>query len=341
MDTVYCGLDVGSSTCHLVGIDGEGEVVVDMMVPTSQTSLVAAVQAVPGEAHVHLEATDLAGSVRRIVKAHVARVVVGHPTTNAWIAKDSHKNDRRDAHKLARLLRMGEVHEVYYPDDERRAVFRQVVQHYDDLAVQQARVKNKIKARLRAQGVIARGSRVYGEAGRGEVLAEVASPAARTMIEQLYGVLDETLAQREAAKELMAREARRYPEVARFGKVPGVGIVGACRFSAYVQNPHRFSSKRKLWRYCCLAITDRRSDGKRLGRQRLDRSGNRRLKDMSHKAFQAAMRCRDDNLFKRSYRQALERTRNETHARLTTQRKILAVLRAMWINGTEYQEAAG
>lgn len=113
--------------------------------------------------------------------------------------------------------------------------------------------------------------------------------------------------------------------------------MGAVRFSAYIQTPHRFSSKRKLWRSCRLGITDRSSDGKRRGPQRLDRPGHGRVKDLSRKALLCALRTRSDNAFKRAYHQTLERTRNTGHARLTTQRKILAVLRAIWKGGIEYQ----
>lgn len=118
-------------------------------------------------------------------------------------------------------------------------------------------------------------------------------------------------------------------------------MIGAARFAAYIQTPHRFSSKRKLWRYCRLGITERSSDGKRLGPRRLDRTGLGCLKDVSRKAFMGALRTRSDNAFKRSYQQTLARTHNATHARLTTQRKILAVLRAMWKGGTVYQDNKG
>jgi len=110
-------------------------------------------------------------------------------------------------------------------------------------------------------------------------------------------------------------------------------LIGAARFSASIQTPDRFSSKRKLWRYCRLGITERSSDGKRLGPKRLDHTGLGRLKDVSRKAFISALHTRSDNAFKRSYQRALARTHNATHARLTTQRKILAVLRAMWKGG--------
>ncbi len=123
--------------------------------------------------------------------------------------------------------------------------------------------------------------------------------------------------------------------------MPGVGIIGVARFSAYIQPPHRFSSKRKLWHYCRLGITERSSEGKPLGRKRLEQAGNGRLKDLSRKAFNGALHTRADNAFKRTYRQALARTHDAPHARLTPQRKLLAVLRALWKGGTLYQDDKG
>jgi hypothetical protein len=115
-------------------------------------------------------------------------------------------------------------------------------------------------------------------------------------------------------------------------------LIGAARFSAYIQTPHRFSSQRKLWRYCRLGITERSSEGKRLGPKRLDQTGHGRLKDVARKAFIRALHTRREDAFKRSYQQTLARTHNATHARLTTQRKILAMLRAIGKGGTVYQD---
>jgi hypothetical protein len=57
---------------------------------------------------------------------------------------------------------------------------------------------------------------------------------------------------------------------------------------------------------------------------------------VSRKAFEAAMRERKDNGFKRAYQRALETTQDATHARLTVQRKIVSTLRAMWLTMTPY-----
>ncbi|MCA1603047.1 MAG: IS110 family transposase [Acidobacteria bacterium] len=120
-----------------------------------------------------------------------------------------------------------------------------------------------------------------------------------------------------------------------------MGPIGACRFSAYVQTPHRFSSKRKLWRYCRLSVSFRSSDGKPLRYPKLDRAGCGRLKDVSRKAFEAARQTKEGNSFKRAYSEALERTHNETHARLSVQRKIVSTLRAMWLTMSPYRAGFG
>ena len=163
----------------------------------------------------------------------------------------------------------------------------------------------------------------------------------RTAILQLYEVLDQTVAAQAAAHHLMISAARAFPEVALLRTAPGVGLIGASRFVAYVQTPHRFSSKRKLWRYCRLGVSHRTSDGKPLRHAQLDRTVGGRLKDVTRKAFEVAVRARTDNSFKRAYEEALERTHNATHARLTVQRKIVSTLRAMWLTGTPYQATVG
>ena len=344
MVKVYAGLDAGSSSCHLVGTDVHGEVMHDKKFMTSERNLVSAFESLPGKVHVHLEASGMAGWIQRVLRErvrHVVRVLVSHPKSNAWIAKDPLKSDRVDAYKLAELLRTGHPREVYYAQEDHRTFFKQVVQHYDDVTDQETKIKLKIKARLRAQGVLRKGNAVYTREGREEALAKVVSPAVREAIGQLYEILDHTLEAQKKALHLMRREARRYPEIARFREVPGVGVILACRFSAYIQTPHRFSSKRKLWRYCRLGVTNRSSDGKPLGRKALDRNGNGRLKDFSRKAFNGASRTLTDNAFSRAYRASLSRTHDKTHARLSTQRKIVATLLAMWKGGTHYKDDTG
>lgn len=339
MNKVYVGLDLGSSQCQLVALTAAGQLLSQQRFATSESNLRRAVMQLEGEVHVHLEAGELAVWSCEVIKPLVARVVIGDPRHNAWIAKDPNKNDRIDGYKLADLLRLGRVHEVYYEADQSRRAFKLLVQHYEDLVREQTRLKNKLKSRLRVQGLIRRGQRVYSEQGRQQTLAEINSPQLRQTLEQLYQLLEQTSAQRQASERLLAQAAKQFPEIARFREVPGVGLICAARFCAYLQTPYRFSSKRKLWRYARLGVAQQSSDGKALTRPRLDKtSGCGALKDVSRKIFEAALRRKADNAFKRAYQASLLRTHHPTHARLSVQRKIIAVLRAIWISGAHYSD---
>lgn len=237
---------------------------------------------------------------------------------------------------------MKRVHPVYYPDDRARRDFKQLVQHYDDLTAQQVALKAMIKSRFRTQGVIVHNSSPFTEKGFKQTLARVTAAEIRGAILQLYRVLAHTLEVREQARAVMLKASRKFPEVKLFQEgVPGIGPIGAARFSAYVQTPHRFSNKRKLWRYCRLGISYRSSDGKLLSHPKLDRAGCGLLKDVARKAFQGALQSKTDNQFKRAYEQALASTHDKTHARLTVMRKIVSVLRAMWLTNSPYQDELG
>jgi len=59
------------------------------------------------------------------------------------------------------------------------------------------------------------------------------------------------------------------------------------------------------------------------------------------KSREAARRTKKDNSFKRFYEQSLDNTKNAVHARLSTQRKILVTLRAMWQANQPYRDDGG
>jgi transposase len=345
METVYTGLDAGSSSCKMVTTNEDGKPVQFSEFMTAEANLIRAAKEIPGRAVVHLEASELAGWIRGILrreKRTVQRVIVSDPKLNAWIAKDPRKNDKVDAFKLAELARMGRFNEVYYPDEEGRAEFKILVQHYERLTRQAVRVKLQIKSCLRLHGVIVKNKKLFSKEGRVPVLNEVSSEVPHKMLRQHYAVMDSVLKQRKEAAQLIRRESRKYPEIALLSEIPGVKGILAARFSAYVQNPHRFRNRKRLFRYCCLGIVDRSSDDKPLGHQRLDRQGNGSLKDLSRKVFMVACkRCKKDNAFRRFYEKSLEATRDEKHARLSTQRKILNVMWTMWRNNQHYDDSRG
>ena len=210
MEALYAGLDVGSTFMHLVAVTDTGEVAFDRRFATDREKLCEVIDSLSGEVQVHVEASTLAGCIRRLLltRANVKRVVVGHPKSSAWIAKDPLKNDRLDALKLAQLLRMGQVHEVYYPNEAHRETFKRIVQNSDRITGQVVRIKNQIKARFWAEGVWVQGNDLYGVRGRGSHVAQVSSAAAREDLQHQYELLDETVKIQKKARALMMKEER-------------------------------------------------------------------------------------------------------------------------------------
>src|SRR5215813_7066284 len=114
MQTVYVGLDLGSSKFQQVVINSQGSVLENRSFLTSALTLRQAFADLSGEIQVHLEAGELAPWAATIISPLVQRVVCSHPQSNAWIAKDADKCDRIDAFKLADLLRLNRFKEVQY-----------------------------------------------------------------------------------------------------------------------------------------------------------------------------------------------------------------------------------
>ena len=103
-------------------------------------------------------------------------------------------------------------------------------------------------------------------------------------------------------------------------------------FSAIIEEPARFRNKQQLRKYSQLGITDRSSDGKPLGYQRLDRRGNHELKNLSYHAWRTACKSTTGpNAIKSFYQASRQRTHDVRHARLNTQRKILEALWLIWL----------
>lgn len=285
-----------------------------------------------------LEECELAWWAWSCLRGRIAAVEVCDPRRNRWIFQDAVKSDEVDAEKLSEIRRLGCYRVVHQPQTEDLAAFKKLVSHYQKLTQEQAGLKCQIRARLRREGIFTSGSSLFDPDEREEYLKLVKHPVVRGVLAEQLELLDHVLEIQGRALRRVRRGARRLPIVKMLQEVPGVGAILASVFVAYIQTPHRFKSRRQLWRYCRLGVSERSSDGKRLGRKRLDRRGVGCMKALSRTAFIAALRCRDDNALQRFYRASLQRTGNPTHARLNTQRKLLSIMWSMWRNGTEYQD---
>ena len=322
----YLSMDVHARNCVLGDMDGNGIFRGNRSFITCENNIINTLKAVKAKKkYLVMEAGPLSNWAAQVANDHVTEAIICDPRKNALIYKSSNKRDKVDTKKLCRLLRLGEYKAVYRPENDQRAIFKAAVQHYLDLRDQLIALKHKIKATYRQWGLIDVFTHsLYSTIGRGRFLNQLQHHPIKLQLKRLYDLMDHTSDTKQAAEKSMIALGRNYPEINEFKKIAGMGPIGAHTFDAYIQTPHRFAKRSRLWRYCRLGIVDCTSDGKPLGYKRLDKSGVGELKALSYRAFISAMKS--DNEVKRFYLNSLQRTYNRKHARLNTQRKILSVM---------------
>lgn len=335
---VYMAIDAHARHCVQGCMNARGEFQRTWTFKTGERELISHVKEVDaGIKILAIEEGTLTYWIAQTIRSYVTDLFIADPKQNPSISKNAMKGDKVDVRQLCRLLRLGELHRVYHPVDDERAIFKATVQQYIDFRNQESNLKRKLKSKFRGWGVQdIDGTRIYNVKKRDSFLCQIKQDAVRNQIKRLFVMLDVALKMQKLTLKEALCLAKKYPEIQEFKKIPGVGDIGSLVFDAYIQTPARFTYKSPLFRYCQLAVTDRSSDNKPLGFKRLDRAGNSELKAMSYRSYNAAMRIKRENEVRTFYEKSLQITRNPVRARLNTQRKIISVMHGIWRKGEKY-----
>jgi transposase len=331
--SVYAALDLHSARSVLGSMDHDGNWRGWSRFPTDAEHLTGQVRALGGTGVcLTLEASSLTRWAAGLVRPLVERLVICDPRHNRLIAGDSSKNDEQDVSNLCLLLRIHRLQEVWMGEDRQRQIHRELVYELLNWRDAQRELKALLKARYRQWGVLrVEGTGVFSRTLRERYLGQLPGEEERRMLLRVYAQHDHAIDQWKNTLREVRRVGRQFWEVGEFKKIPGIGVIGAHVFSAIIEDPARFATRQKLIKYARLSITDRSSDGKPLGYQRLERRGHRELKTLSYHAWRTACRSTTrENPVQRFYRASLERTHDVRHARLNTQRKLLAAMWQMW-----------
>lgn len=333
---IYAAVDLHSSNSVLGSMDHDGKSLGRTHFVTRADTLKAEVMELGSKhrrpVHLTLEASPLSRWAAQIVRPLVQRLVICEPRHNRYIHGNPTKCDEADVDGMCLLLRLNKLKEVWMGSDRTREIYRALVYELLNWRDAQRELKALIKARYRGWGVLKlNGLKVFSKILREEYLEQLPGEEERRMLLRIYAQHDHAMAQWKETLQEIERVGREFWEVREFERIPGVGPIAAHVFSAIIERPERFATKFKLFKYSQLGITDRTSDNKPLGYQRLDRRGNRELKNLSYHAWRTACKSTTGpNAIKRFYQASKGRT-TVRHARLNTQRKILEAMWQIWL----------
>jgi transposase len=335
---VFIAIDLHSKHSMIGYMNENGEYIDQRQVQTSPKNLINQIVAIPAAyKQLTIEQGNMTFAMAEHLCAYVDKLIVCDPTHNRLISGNANKNDRLDTFRLCKLLRLGELKQVWRPKHMgKRRLFYGQVKEYQRITKMLSAQKNQLQAQLRHWGINVDMCKKHYQ-NPDLLLKQIPREALAGQIARKINFIGLIEDQKVGQFKLVRQTGSGFWEIKEFQKMPGIGPVGAHVFSAYIQTPHRFSGRSQLMRFCQLGVRKRSSDGRGLKSERLDKAGHGCLKYHSHIAWKSALKSANE--VSRFYRDSLERTGKETNARLNTQRKILTVLWSLWKHNRTYQPA--
>lgn len=264
---IHVGLDVHSKSVAMATLERGDEKPTTVVIPNDPKALRRAFAKLTGRGEIRCcyEAGPCGYEVWRLLAEMGVECAVVAPALIPAKPGDRVKTDRRDATKLVRLFRAGELTGIRVPTPEEEAV-RDLVRAREDVR------KELVAARHRLGKFLLRHGRIYGE-GRNWTdrywswlrKQRFEEPAARFTFEH-YQLQVHHLEERRAdlERELAAVAATEpYREaVDRLCCLRGISVLSAVVLLAEVQDFRRFAHPRQLMAFLGLVPSEHSSGGK-------------------------------------------------------------------------------
>jgi transposase len=212
----------------------------------------------------------------RKLAARGLRCMVVSPSMTPRNCADRVKTDRRDAMKLARLARAGELQPIYVPDARDEAM-RDLVRAREDAVAMQRQARQRLQALLLRNEIRYVGRSAWTAAHRRWIAKlKLPNPAQQIAFEEYVQAVEEAGQRLERLAKAIAAQLEHWrwrPVVAALQALRGVSAIHAVRIVAELGDLARFESPRKLMAYLGL-IPSEDSSGARRRQGSITKAGN-------------------------------------------------------------------
>src|SRR5713101_4327752 len=339
--TKYIGMDVHKETISIAVLNSSGKLVMETTIETKASTLLQFIDGLRGDLHVTFEEGTWAAWLYDLLKPHVTKVVVCDPRKNALL-KAGNKSDRIDARKLAELLYLNKLQPVYH-GEHGVGTLKELSRSYLTISGDLARVMTRLKAVYRSWAILCTGKQVYAPRHRAEWLVKITEPSVRRRAEFYYQQVDALRALRQQVLRDLLAESKKRQAWKLLCQIPSIGPIRAAVLIGILQTPHRFRTKRQLWKYSGFAIETRSSadhcsvhgqlqrSKKQISVRGLNQNCNHDLKNLFKGA--AIVASSKPGPFQEFYAALLAKGMRPEMARLTLARKIATIALIVWKKG--------
>lgn len=294
-DRKYVGLDVHKATIAVaVADEGRGEVRKYGTIRNSPEAVLKLVGKLgPAERLVCCyEAGPCGYGLQRQLAGLGAECMVVAPSLIPTRPGERVKTDQRDAAKLARLLRAGELTSVWVPDAEHEAL-RDLSRAREAARDARHRARQQVRKLLLRLGIAEpSGTRAWSQQYWAWLrTVQLAQPLQQVVLEDALETVEAgtaRLKRLEQRVEQAATTGRHAPLIAALQSLRGVGVITAVTLVAELGDLGRFATPRPLMAYVGL-VPSEHSSGESQRRGRITKAGNSHVR---HVLVQAAWHYR-------------------------------------------------
>lgn len=227
--------------------------------------------------------------IYRRLRAQGLACMVVSPSKTPRHAADRIKTDRRDALRLARLARAGELEPIHVPDALDEAV-RDLVRAREDALIAQRQVRQRLQALLLRNEIRYVGKTAWTQAHRRWIARlKLPQPAQQIAFEEYVQAVHEAAQRLERLNQAILAQLAQWrwrPVVQGLQALRGVQVLHAVRIVAELGDFNRFDTPRKLMAYLGLIPTEN-SSGPRRRQGSITKAGNSSARRAMVEAAQA------------------------------------------------------
>lgn len=319
MDRQYVGIDFHRRRSVIVRLNGSGERLGLHRIVNEPFELSAVIAECGDAPQVVIEATYGWYWAVQLLQDLGATVHLANPNALNWGDRRV-KNDERDAHDLADMLRLSRLGEAWIAPPAIREL-RELVRYRAKLVQLRSGLKAQVHAVMAKEGVLPKVTDMFGPGGTRQLDAmELAPPFAHRVgsLRELIAVHDREIATLERDIHQHLKHDRGYRAVQA---INGVGKVSAAVLVAEIGDVTRFPTPQHLCSWCGLTPKHRESDLK-TRRGRISKQGSRLVRAT---LIEGISRYHGGSVLDAQYHKLAKR-RGRNKARVALARKVLTLV---------------
>ena len=334
--TLIAGMDIGDRYSYVHLLDGDGELVEETRVPTTPKGLRRYLGG-KEPLKIAIEVGTHSPWISRLLSRLGHDVVVANPRQVRLIHASSRKNDRLDAERLARLLRVDPqlLSPVEHRDEHAQASLA-LVRARAALVSARTKLVNHARGAAKSQGH--RLPKVSA-ASFPKHLVELPAELHKSLEPVGACITQLTVEIRAYDKRLEEVASEQYPQTALLQQVPGVGPVTSLVYVLVIQHPARFPRGRQVGAYLGLVPKQDQSGG--VDRQlRISKAGDRMLRSLLVQCAQRMLGPFGTDCDLRRWGLELAARGGKAGKRravVAVARRLAVLLLALWRTGSEYE----